>query len=183
LARCRSSSKPQRPKNTAATFIAWVQELLIYALLGLGANGPAFRALDAPTSDGWIDPWITHLEHLGARLHLPAELTGFNVQDGSIGQATVKTSTGDEPVIADWYVCALPVERARQLWNGTILNADPRLADMNRLNTAWMNSVQHYLRERTPILDGVTGCVDSPWAASFLTQAQFWSTDFASNLW
>jgi hypothetical protein len=135
--------------------------------------------LNLPTNQAWIEPWCAHLRQLGVRLRLHHTLAALDVRHGRIVGARLRTTNGARNVKADWYVCALPVERARRLWNRAILASDPKLAYMRRLETAWMNGISFYLGERSEILKGIEVCVDSPWAMTFIPQAQFWSTDFA----
>ena len=78
--------------ETSAKFMAWVFEVILYALLGAGTNGPAMRVLDGPTSETWITPWVRHLRGMGVRLRRGHELTGVTVRDGRIVTARVRTS-------------------------------------------------------------------------------------------
>jgi uncharacterized protein with NAD-binding domain and iron-sulfur cluster len=173
-------TQASKADQTSAKYVAWVFESWwLYPLLGFGSNGPAWRVLNLPTDEAFIDPWLAALRRLGARLRLHRELTGLEFRDGRIAGARVRTPRGRRTVVADWYVCALPVERARRLWSANILAADPQLARMRRLGTAWMNGIMFYLRERPRILDGIVVCADSPWAMSFIPQAQYWPLEFA----
>ena len=174
-------TQASKAENTSAEYIATFFELLIYSLLGLGSNGPAVRVLDQPTNEAWIDPWVALLQTLGTRLLLNYELTGFETSNGRISAAHVQTPGGAQRVVADWYVCALPVEVARSFWSTDILALDPSLARMQNLGTAWMNGVMFYLRQQSQIVTGHGLCADSPWAASFIPQAQFWRGDFATR--
>jgi hypothetical protein len=76
---------------------------------------------------------------------------------------------------------ALPVERARELWSRSIVAADPRLERMHRLATDWMNGIQFFVREQTPLAKGHVIYYDSPWLVSSISQAQFWRRPFAST--
>jgi uncharacterized protein with NAD-binding domain and iron-sulfur cluster len=180
LAALPQFTQASRADQSSAKYVAWLFESWwIYPLLGFGTNGPPWRVLDRPTNEVLIDPWLAELRRLGARLRLHHELTGLDMRHGRIAGAHVRTPHGRRTVVADWYVTALPVERARKLWNPKILAADPRLEQMNRLGTAWMNGIMLYLRERPRILEGIVACADSPWAMTFIPQAQFWPLDFA----
>lgn len=174
-------TQASKGEDTSAKYMAHFFELLIYNLLGFGANGPAVRVLNLPTNEAWIDPWLARLGQLGVGLEKGYAIKGFTLRDGRVVGATVRGPSGLQTVVADWYVCALPVERARQLWSPAILAADPSLARMQRLGTAWYNGIQYYLRERSQIVKGHVLCADSPWSASFITQAQFWAGDFAGR--
>jgi uncharacterized protein with NAD-binding domain and iron-sulfur cluster len=78
------------------------------------------------------------------------------------------------PIEADWFVCALPAERARRLWSPEVLARSPGLESMHELQVDWMNGLQLYLRRPLPAPHGHMTFVDSPWALAGLTQAQFW---------
>ena len=57
-----------------------------------------------------------------------------------------------------------------------MIAADPALAHLFTLDdiTEWMNGIQIYLTEDVPIAHGHTIYVDSPWALTSISQAQFW---------
>ena len=42
-----------------------------------------------------------------------------------------------------------------------------------------MNGLMFYLRRPTPITHGHASYIDSPWALTSISQAQFWGRDFA----
>ena len=168
--------------NTSAAFSAEVFELVLYSLLGRGANGPTIRVLNAPTNTAFLDPWLSVLDGLGVSLNLGHELAAWTVSDNQVTGAAVNTPHNGRTVVkADWYVCALPVERARVLWNSDVLRADPSLAGMNRLSTGWMNGLKFYLREPRPLVKGHVYCTDSPWQVGCISQSQFWPADFAAT--
>jgi len=168
-----------KPEDTAASFPAHIFELLVYTELGRGANGPLDRVFDLPTNEAFIGPWLAHLRALGVRLRNAHELTGFVMQGGRVTGARVRTSRGTSVITADWFVSALPVERARTMWNERVLAADPSLARMDALATDWMNGLQFYLRENRPLAKGHVLYLDSPWLVTSVNQAQFWRRDFA----
>ncbi|HEV7804902.1 MAG TPA: FAD-dependent oxidoreductase [Solirubrobacteraceae bacterium] len=170
-----------RAELTSTQFVGAVLENFVYNLLGLNSNGPLDRILDGPTNETLIDPWTAHLRALGARLRLGHAVTALYMRDGRIAGARMREPRGTRTIGADWYVCALPVERARRLWTAPILAADPSLAGMFELTTDWMNGVQLYLRDSPPLARGHVACLDAPWKISAVLQAQFWARDFAAT--
>ena len=167
--------------STSANFPCHVLELIVYNVLGRNSNGPVTRMLNRPTTEALIDPWLTVLRGHGVRLRSGYELKRYVVQDGRIAWARVRGPQGMSTVHADWYACALPVERARRLWNPAILRADPHLAQMHLLDTDWMNGMKFFLRnEMAPGRGGII-CCDSPWAVSGFFQANLWRDDIASR--
>ena len=76
----------------------------------------------------------------------------------------------------DHYVAALPLERIAPLVNHQMLYADPKLAALRTLapNVEWMNGIQFYLRRDLPIAHGHVIHIDTEWALTSVSQAQFW---------
>jgi uncharacterized protein with NAD-binding domain and iron-sulfur cluster len=134
------------------------------------AGGRADRLLDAPTNEAWIDPWVAHLRSLGVDLRLGTPVQGLTVQGGRISGVT--TAAG--AVTADHYVAALPVEVFRMLAGPPLRALEPRLAALDRLVTRWMNGILFYFDRDVPIVDGHAIYIDSEWALTSISQAQFW---------
>ena len=75
---------------------------------------------------------------------------------------------------ADFYVAALPVEVMRQLASPALRAAEPRLNGLDALVTRWMNGVLFYLDRDVPLVAGHAIYIDSEWALTSISQAQFW---------
>ena len=75
---------------------------------------------------------------------------------------------------ADYYVAAVPVEVMRLLATDELKQAEPRLAGLHRLRTRWMNGIMFYLDRDVTLVRGHTIYIDSPWALTSISQAQFW---------
>jgi hypothetical protein len=78
-------------------------------------------------------------------------------------------------VTADFFIGAMPVERMVEL-APPLIKCDPSLANLYELTeyVEWMNGIQFYLTRDAPITDGHAIYVDSPWALTSVSQAQFW---------
>jgi uncharacterized protein with NAD-binding domain and iron-sulfur cluster len=156
---------------------------LLQLLFDLGTPGRAAdRVLNGPTSDVWISPWLAHLEHLGVNFELGVRVEELETQAGRISGVIVADSRGRRRVAADWYVAAVPVEHMTRLANGAIQQVDPRLGQLSRLVTRWMNGIVFFLREDAPIVHGHVIYIDSPWSLTSISQAQFWSNFEASDI-
>jgi uncharacterized protein with NAD-binding domain and iron-sulfur cluster len=165
-------------KETVASTrtIGNMAEAFLMTIQGRGNDGALDRVLSAPTNEAWIDPWVQHLRELGVRFCVGHTVEGIDVHRGRIDTARVRDRRGRRHrVDADWFVCAMPAERARRLWTAEVLRHDPRLEEMNALTVDWMNGIQFFLRRRIPLPHGHVSFVDSPWALTGLTQAQFWA--------
>jgi uncharacterized protein with NAD-binding domain and iron-sulfur cluster len=82
-----------------------------------------------------------------------------------------------EPVDADDYVLAVPAEVAPDVLSERAKRADPQLARIERLDTAWMNGIQFYLSEDLPLVAGHQVYTDSAWALTAISQRQFWNDE------
>lgn len=164
--------------------VARILQAFLYNVLGFGNDGQPDRVLNAPTSEAWIDPWEEQLRSLGVRFELGCEVEELAYADGLVSgvRLTDLGSGRTRTVTADHYLSAMPVEHARRTWGPALRAADPRLARCDRLQTDWMVGVQFYLRSRTPVVHGHVDYVDTPWALTSISQAQFWpGRDFRSD--
>ncbi|WP_251021875.1 FAD-dependent oxidoreductase [Streptomyces sp. ISL-98] len=172
-----------RAEVASTRTVGRLTQAFIYNLLGRGNDGEIDRVLNAPTSEAWITPWEEHLRGLGVEFEFATEVKEFVCDGGRITGVRVRStrSAAARTVVADHYICAMPVQDARATWGADLRAADPQLERCDRLQTAWMVGVQFYLRTRTPLVHGHVIHVDSPWALTSVSQAQFWKgRDFRS---
>jgi uncharacterized protein with NAD-binding domain and iron-sulfur cluster len=165
-----------RAKEMSARTGGLILAQLLFDVTRVG--GRADRVLDAPTNEAWIDPWVEHLRALGVELRLDCPVQGLVVTGDRISGAT----TPDGTVTADCFVAALPVEIMRTLAGPPLRALEPRLAALDRLVTRWMNGVVFYLDTDVPIVHGHTIYVDSEWALTSISQAQFWPSVAVADL-
>jgi uncharacterized protein with NAD-binding domain and iron-sulfur cluster len=137
-------------------------------------GGQADRVLNGPTNDVWIEPWLSHLRSLGVDYRFEHLVQAIHCANGRISGVDVVAGAGAFTERADFYVAALPVEVMRLLVNDELRAAEPRLAGLHRLRTRWMNGVMFYLDRDVPLVHGHTVYIDSPWALTSISQAQFW---------
>jgi len=137
---------------------------------------PAERVLDAPTSTGWIDPWVARLRDLDVDFEPGRPAAAVEFDDRGTRVETVRMADG-EAVRADQYVLAVPVEVAPDLLPDDAGRFAPDLAGIERLDTAWMNGVQFLLTEDVELVYGHQVYVDSPWALTGISQRQFWDPE------
>src|SRR5258708_5239349 len=141
------------------------------------------RLLNGPTSDVWIEPWRRKLTTAGVTFHLNKEVVGFDIDGSHLAAVTVQETTGQREISTlvdyDWYVCALPVEVMQTLADDALKRAAPSLANLDRLVTRWMNGLMLYLRRDLQMPDGHSIYIDSPWALTSVSQAQFWRDHLA----
>ncbi|MCB9658295.1 MAG: FAD-dependent oxidoreductase [Sandaracinaceae bacterium] len=133
------------------------------------------RLLDGPTNDVFIDPWVQHIQQLGVDYQLERPLHAIHMSGGRISSVDIARPDGTlESVTADHYVSAIPVDRFVHFLTPDVLAADPSLGNLSKLQTAWMNGIQFYLRDDVPLAHGHTIYVESPWALTSISQQQFW---------
>ena len=183
LAKGLTKSLVAAKAETASTrTIGNMAEAFIYNIMGRGNDGQLDRVLNGPTSEVWIEPWVTHLRSLGVQFRVGQTVEALETAGGAITGARIRSASGTSTTVeADWFVCAMPAEKVRELWSPEILALDPKLEGMNDLVVDWMNGIQFFLREPIKIGRGHASFVDSQWALTALTQAQFWREDFAAT--
>ena len=137
-------------------------------------GGQADRVLNGPTNDVWIDPWLAHLRSLGVDYRSEHQVQAIHCSGGQITGVGVIAGGNAYELSADLYVAALPVEVMRLLVSDELKQAEPRLAGLHRLRTRWMNGIMFYLDRDVPLVHGHTVYIDSPWALTSISQAQFW---------
>ena len=145
-------------------------------------EGEMDRVLDAPTNEAWIDPWVAYLRRLGVRFRTGHKVLALKLRGDRIEAVSMRARERRLRITSDWFVCALPAERARRLWNSRIAAVDPRLHRMNELRTEWMGGLQFYVDQLVPVVHGHVSYVDSPWNLASISQQQFWPrTDLAAH--
>jgi uncharacterized protein with NAD-binding domain and iron-sulfur cluster len=137
------------------------------------------RLLNGPTNDVWIEPWLDYLESHGVKYNFNCDVDSIHCVAGTVRSATIQhRQTGSKfEVTGDYYLAALPVEHMAPMVTQSMIEADPQLAHLPELakNVAWMNGIQFYIHRPLPITHGHVIYLDTPWALTSVSQAQFWS--------
>ena len=164
-----------RPDTASARTINNMGQAFVLSLLGFGNDGAPDRVLNGPTNEVLIDPWVAELERLGADMKLGWELQSLNVSGGKLTGAVMRDPQGTTGAIeADYYVCALPPERAVKFWSPQIRALDPQFGRMDHLVVDWMAGIQFFMKRDAPLGKAHMAYMDSPWALTSINQAQFW---------
>jgi geranylgeranyl pyrophosphate synthase/uncharacterized protein with NAD-binding domain and iron-sulfur cluster len=135
------------------------------------------RVLDGPTNEVWLYPWLQHLRTLGVTYLPETAVTEIQYSDGRVRGVTVTSSRGTETLVGDYYVCALPAERAAPVFSPALIAAEPSLASVRQLAETcleWMNGVQFYLRRPVRMARGHTIHIDTEWALTSISQIDVW---------
>lgn len=158
-------------------------EAFFFNILGRGNDGEPDRVLNAPTNEAWINPWGAYLRSLGVEFQIGSAVVDIPYAGGRVTGAVLQDPDGSRrTVTADHYICAMPVEHARQAWGRDLRAADPQFGRADKLQTDWMTGLQFYLTEPTPVIHGHVNHLDSPWALTSVGQAQYWKgRNFAAD--
>src|SRR4029453_4323998 len=150
----------------------FVQYFFNLAEPGISAD----RVLNGPTNDVWINPWLTYLRGRGVEYQLNARVRSIEMDGDVVRGVTVEQDRTVSEVRADYYVSALPVEVMATIVTDQVVHADPGLANFFPLarNHGWSDGIQFYLDAGAPIAPGHQIYLDSPWALTSISQAQFW---------
>jgi uncharacterized protein with NAD-binding domain and iron-sulfur cluster len=164
-----------KERKASTRTIGNMAEAFVNNFEGRGNDGAPDRVLNAPTNEAWIGPWVKLLRKRGVSFHVGHAVEALDVQHGRIAHARTRDRHGRRHWIeADWFVSAMPAERARRLWSPELLAVDPSLKTMDELFVDWMNGIQFYLSKPLNIVRGHMTFIDAPWALTALTQGQFW---------
>src|SRR4051812_6249497 len=172
-----------KEKVASTRTIGHMGEAFVWNIMGRGNDGAPDRVLNLPTNEAWIQPWVVHLKSLGVRFAVGRTVESLDVEGGRIAAARMRDPRGRRHRIeADWFVLAMPVERARRVLGRAVRALDPSLNGLDSLFVDWMSGIQFYLRRKVDITHGHLTFLDSPWAVTALTQGQFWGRrDFARD--
>ncbi len=152
-------------------------EAFVYTMFGKGNDGALDRVLDLPTNEAWIDPWLITLRSLGVRFAYGQALSSYEIGGGKVQAVWLTDAAGNRTRHeSDWFVSAMPVDKAVHYLSPELLALDPSLANLNHLLTDWMVGIQFFLKKKVSITDGHITFIDSPWALTALTQGQFWKS-------
>ncbi len=154
-----------------------IGDIFVQLLFDIVAPGPSTdRVLNGPTNDVWIDPWRRYLESRGMVYHLDSKAVAVSYDGQRIRAATIKRGDSTFTVTGEYFIFALPVEDVIDLITPEMIRADPALGHLFTLDdiTEWMNGIQIFLKEDVPLGHGHSIFVDSPWALTSISQAQFW---------
>ncbi len=154
------------------------EQFLLAVLREVGGGPKVYEVLNGPTNEAWLDPWVAHLRGLGVRFRVGDTVEGLTFEGGRITGARARSANGTHTIEADWFVCAVPTDRARGLWSPQIRGAAPGLANMDRLTMDWMNGIQFFVDKDTPLGNGFNIYLDAPWRLTSYTQDSFWRTDY-----
>ena len=165
-----------KERKASTRTIGNMGEAFVYCIMGRGNDGAADRVLNAPTNEAWINPWVKLLRKQGVRFHVGHRVEALRMRGGEVESARAVDRDGRRHTIeADWFVSAMPAERARRLWSPAVLRKDESLKLMDELYVDWMNGIQYYLKKPFHVVRGHLTFIDAPWAVTALTQAQFWA--------
>jgi uncharacterized protein with NAD-binding domain and iron-sulfur cluster len=154
-----------------------IGDIFVQLLFDIVTPGPSTdRVLNGPTNEVWIDPWLRYLQSRGVAYHLDSKALAVSFDGRRIRSATVKRGGSTETVDGDYFVFAMPVEDVIDLITPAMIRTDPDLGGLFKLDdiTQWMNGIQIYLKEDVPLVHGHSIYLDSPWALTSVSQAQFW---------
>lgn len=155
-----------------------IGDIFVQLLFDIAEPGTSSdRVLNGPTNEVWIEPWLKYLRAKGVDYHLETRVRSIHCENGRIESVTIEQNGTTTQVSGDYYLSAIPVERMADMLTPSLLKADPRLAGIRKLRdggVSWMNGIQLYLTRDVKITHGHTIFIDSQWALTSVSQAQFW---------
>jgi len=154
-----------------------IGNIFVQLLFDIVTPGPSTdRVLNGPTNEVWIDPWLKYLTSHGVRYQYDSKATSVTFDGSRVRAATIRSGDSTRTVEGDYFIFAMPIEDVIDLITPEMVAVEPALGHLSTLDriTEWMNGIQIYLKEDVPIAHGHSIYVDSPWALTSISQAQFW---------
>jgi 15-cis-phytoene desaturase len=169
-----------------------VMSMFVQIVLNIVEGKKADRVLNGPTSDVWIEPWVTQLKSNAHGSNVTI-LNNHDVQSVTFNPATRRVTSVDVKDAAglvtswgdpnDFYISALPIDIVKKT---TVLSHALKLAaglvrpvgtgedGVDRLETDWMSGVLFYLNRNAAPLKGHVIYTNSTWSLTSVSQRQFW---------
>jgi hypothetical protein len=108
---------------------------------------------------------------MGVDYRTSSKVEAMRCLNGRIVEATIAGPGGKRYGFADdYFVAALPVDRMKRLVTPETRDAEPRLANLDRLETDWMVGLQYFLDVDVPLNRGHILVSDCPWALTAISQ-------------
>ena len=150
--------------------------MLTLAWGGFSWRGGRPKVLNGPTNDAWITPWQAYLESMHVKFEFNTSVEALRIRDCRVDEVIVSRDGHARPDRARWYVAALDVESMEKIVHECpeLEKADKRLGALKDLKLRWMNGLMIYLCENHRMVRGHTIYIDSEWALTSISQAQFW---------
>ncbi len=148
---------------------------LIFNMLDPSTNTD--RVLNGPTNERWLYPWLDYLREKGVKFNLNHKVLDLKIKDKKIVSATIRNNHFRHITVeADYFVLAVPIEKAADLISDEILKVDNSLSSLKTLakSVSWMNGIQFYLNKDVKVNPGHVIYCDTEWAVTSISQVQFW---------
>ena len=163
-----------KPSASADVVVDLFARLFTTTLLNVNKMKSFVNATDGPTHECLIDPWVTHLETLGVRIH-----TGIGVERVVLdddGKMTGARLTDGSEVNADAIVLAIPHRAIRR-----VAPELERSTGLASLRDEWSNGFQFFLRDIPASMASSRTfnlSFGSPWRVVYLLEGPpVWSSD------
>ncbi|HLB42290.1 MAG TPA: FAD-dependent oxidoreductase [Gammaproteobacteria bacterium] len=131
--------------------------------------------LNGPSSDVFIDPWVTYLKQQGVIFQTNSTATQIQDDRHKITAITIRNEKHEEiKVTADLFVLAVPIEIMQTLVTDSLKKIAPSLSQLNQLITMPSSGMQFFDSngEQEAYPRGWTVLMDSPWAILCMYQSK-----------
>ncbi len=157
---------------------------LLFSMLDPSVNTD--RILNGPTNEKWLNAWKKYLIEKGVKINqgwicssIETDVKNYNIKNVTVAkldEGTRKPLNDKKTLEADYFVMAMPVERAAALISPDMIACDKTLMGIIELakSVNWMNGIQFYLNENITINQGHIIFSDSEYALTAISQVQFW---------
>ncbi len=155
-----------------------------FARLAIAGPGTGLRhalsLIDGPETERWFDPWARYLEARGVRFHLGHTLTRLDCPNERITGALIRNGAGKEiRVDADWFVLAIPHDKAATLMSDDLVAVDPSLGRLKDLPLVEGLYFQVFLKQTATGLGTLLINTTAEWETGSEVLTTAWRLDLA----
>jgi len=154
-----------KPTASAPLILDLLARTIVFHSYRYGIKGvqSTINALNGPTNERFIDPWVDYLKSLGVKFYMNSALEDLEIENGKVREAVMADRSH---VNADAYVLALNYKSVKKFI--------PNFDAFEQLHHEWSFGMQFYLNA-IPAMDIKNSCfnlvLDSPWDVVYLLEA------------
>ncbi len=143
----------------------------------------SWQVMSKPTSEAWIDPWVSYLKKQGVKFYFNHELVKINQNNNKINKLIVKNKNKLKEIYSDDYVIAInPFNLNDILKNSKMIDMSLSYDKLNLVNNQISFRLGFDKKINFKIKSGGFVLVDSPYNITFYPQEDHWvNTELGMN--
>ena len=165
-------------KNTMS-----VGHFALFVEYHLYASNWEWKVMNKPTSEAWIEPWVSHLKNLGVKFYFNHELKKISKSNDKINNLTISHNKKDKIITSNEYVIAInPFNLQDILLNGNFSKLIDNHIKINQVNNQISFRLGFDKKINMHVPNSGFVLIDSPYNITFYLQEDHWeNVDLGMN--